>query len=149
MSDHPAAATLPPGALRRRPVFVSRESAETRTGRLESLAGLAAVLAGLTGLTVISVAAILVMMEVETATQAVAAIATSAGGVIGTVVGAYFGVRLGDVRAERADARTREADLARLAGEIRVEELTAHLEPAAARTALDSADQRAERLAAC
>ena len=107
MSHSPAAAPLPPGALHRRPSFVSRDSAEVRSGRLESPAGYAVVLAGLVGLTVLSVVAVLATMRVESAADTVAAIATSAGSVVVTVVGAYFGLRLGDVRAERGDVRTR------------------------------------------
>jgi hypothetical protein len=86
--------------------------------RLSSIAGLLAVVAGLLSLIAVSVAAILTLPGGNG--QNVVAVTTGSFGVIGTVVGAYFGVKLGSdgraaaqqaVRAESAKATVLAARL--------------------------------------
>jgi hypothetical protein len=67
-----------------------------------------------------------------------AAIVTAAFTVLGTIVGAYFGVRVGAAGKGAAEkARDDEA--------IKVQELTARVDPVTAISALDSAHRRIER----
>ena len=67
-----------------------------------------------------------------------AAIVTAAFTVLGTIVGAYFGVRVGAAGKGAAEkARDDEA--------IKVQELTARVDPVTAVSALDSAQRRIER----
>lgn len=99
-----------------------------------SIAGLLAVVAGLIVLAAVSMTAIIALPQGNG--QNVVAIATGSFGVIGTVVGAYFGVKLG------ADGR-REAHEALGAETAKVQALSAHLPPGEASAAL----QDAERLA--
>jgi len=67
-----------------------------------------------------------------------AAIVTAAFTVLGTIVGAYFGVRVG-AAGKGAAEKAREAEA------IKVQELTARVDPVTAVTALDSAHRRIER----
>jgi hypothetical protein len=67
-----------------------------------------------------------------------AAVVTAAFTVLGTIVGAYFGVKVGSAGKE-------EAEKARDAEAVKVQELAAHIDPATAVTALDSAHRRIER----
>jgi threonine/homoserine/homoserine lactone efflux protein len=64
-----------------------------------------------------------------------AAVVSAALTVLGTIVGAYFGVKVGSAGREKAEA-------ARDAEAIKVEELTARADPQAAQAALESAQQR-------
>ena len=67
-----------------------------------------------------------------------AAVVTAAFTVLGTIVGAYFGVKVGSAGKERAES-------ARDAEAIKVQELAARIDPETATAALDSAQQRLER----
>jgi hypothetical protein len=67
-----------------------------------------------------------------------AAIVTAAFTVLGTIVGAYFGVRVG-AAGKGAAEKAREAEA------IKVQELTARVDPITAVSALDSAHRRIER----
>ena len=64
-----------------------------------------------------------------------AAVATAAFTVLGTIVGAYFGVRVGSAGREQAEA-------ARNAESVKVQELAARVDPQVARAALDRAQER-------
>jgi hypothetical protein len=66
---------------------------------LKTIAGLLAVAVGLTALTII---ALVGMGFVKTDNPSVVSIATSSFGVIGTVVGAYFGVKIGTDNTQKA-----------------------------------------------
>ena len=92
---------------------------EDRYDRLSSIAGLLAVVAGLLSLIAVSVAAIVALPSGNG--QNVVAVTTGSFGVIGTVVGAYFGVKLG------ADGR-QAAQHAQRAEAAKVQALAAHLE---------------------
>ena len=67
-----------------------------------------------------------------------AAVVTAAFTVLGTIVGAYFGVKVGSAGKERAES-------ARDAESIKVQELAARIDPETATAALDSAHRRLER----
>jgi hypothetical protein len=67
-----------------------------------------------------------------------APIVTAAFTVLGTIVGAYFGVRVG-AAGKGAAEKARDAET------IKVQELTARVDPVTAITALDSAHRRIER----
>jgi hypothetical protein len=66
-------------------------------------------------------------------------VVASAFTVVGTVVGTYFGVRAGSAGKERAE-------VARDLESMKVQELAARVEPAAAQEALDRAAQRSEEV---
>jgi hypothetical protein len=67
-----------------------------------------------------------------------AAVVTAAFTVLGTIVGAYFGVKVGSAGKDQAE-KARDAEAAR------AQELAAHLDPVTAVTALDRAHSRIER----
>jgi hypothetical protein len=69
------------------------------SGALQTIAGLLAVTVGLAALTII---ALVGMGFVKTDNPSVASIATGSFGVIGTVVGAYFGVKVGTDGTQKA-----------------------------------------------
>jgi divalent metal cation (Fe/Co/Zn/Cd) transporter len=99
---------------------------------LSSIAGLLAVIAGLLSLLAVSVAAIVSLPSGDG--QNVVAVTTGSFGVIGTVVGAYFGVKLGaDGRQAAQHAQRTEA--------AKVQALAAHLDPAEANKALRESGQ--------
>src|SRR5436190_13902466 len=66
-----------------------------------------------------------------------AAVVTAAFTVLGTIVGAYFGVKVGSAGRERAES-------ARDAEAVKVQELAARIDPEKAEAALDSAHRRLE-----
>ena len=101
---------------------------------LSSVAGLVAVVAGLLALIAVSVAAIVALPSGNG--QNVVAVTTGSFGVIGTVVGAYFGVKLGgDGRLAAQQAQRAEA--------AKVQALAAHLDTEEANKALEEAGQLA------
>jgi hypothetical protein len=126
------AASLAPTA-RARDLAV-QEPREGRADQAASIAGLLAVVAGLVVLAAVSMTAIVSLPAGNG--QNVVAVATGSFGVIGTVVGAYFGVKLG------ADGR-REAHQALRAETAKVEALSAHLPPGEAGAALENAARHA------
>jgi hypothetical protein len=65
------------------------------------------------------------------------AVVTTAFTVLGTIVGAYFGVKVGAAGKERAE-KAREAEA------VKVQELAAHVDPVVAVSALDRAQRRME-----
>jgi hypothetical protein len=101
--------------------------------RLQTEGPLVAVCAGLLTLLVIACVA---MGVVHGDARSVASIATASFGVIGSVVGAYFGVKVGAEGTARAlDAHRAEA--------ARAQAFAAHLPEARARAALIDADRMA------
>jgi hypothetical protein len=101
--------------------------------RLQTASGLVAVCAGLLTLLLIACVAIGVIHDHP---QYVASIATASFGVIGSVVGAYFGVKVGAEGTARAlDAHRAEAS--------RAQAFAAHLPEGRARRALIDADRMA------
>ena len=66
-----------------------------------------------------------------------AAVITAAFTVLGTIVGAYFGVKVGAAGREKAEA-------ARDAEAVKVQELAARVDPQTARAALDTAERRVQ-----
>jgi len=66
-----------------------------------------------------------------------AAVVTAALTVLGTIVGAYFGVKVGAAGREKAEA-------ARDAEAVKVQELAARVDPQTARDALDTAERRVQ-----
>jgi uncharacterized protein YacL len=66
-----------------------------------------------------------------------AAVVTAALTVLGTIVGAYFGVKVGAAGRERAEA-------ARDAEAVKVQELAAQVDPQTAKAALDTAERRTQ-----
>lgn len=101
----------------------------------DSAAPLAAVAAGLFALVLIAAIAIGVV-DGDDKSQAVVSIATAAFGVIGSVVGSYFGVKVGAEGTQRAlEAHKAEA--------ARAQAYAAHLPEARARQALIDADKMA------
>jgi hypothetical protein len=111
-----------PGGTRRHHLYES----------LSSIAGLLAVIAGLFSLMAVSVAAIVSLRSGDG--QNVVAVTTGSFGVIGTVVGAYFGVKLGaDGRQAAQHAQRTEA--------AKVQALAAQLDPEEASKALRETGQ--------
>ena len=111
-------------------VVESHDHPEQQSG-LASIAGLLAVVAGLVALIAVAVAAIVVLPTGNG--QNVVAVATGSFGVIGTVVGAYFGVKLG------ADGR-QAANRATHVEAAKVQALAAHLDVDSATAALKDAE---------
>jgi hypothetical protein len=99
---------------------------------IQTAGGAAAVLLGLSFVFVITLVAMGTVAEDSRAT-----VATAAFGALGTIVGAYSGVKLGAAGKEEAEA-------AREAESIKVQTLAARLEGDVAVAALNEADQRSE-----
>lgn len=78
------------------------------TGGVKAIGGLIAVAIGITGVFLLALAAVLVLaFQVRSPSAAITGVATGAFGVIGSVVGAYFGVKVGtDQTKPLADAAT-------------------------------------------
>jgi hypothetical protein len=94
----------------------------------------AIVIVGL-GLTFVFIIAVVALGTVPESQKA--AVVTAALTVLGTIVGAYFGVKVGAAGRERAEA-------ARDAESVKVQELAARVDPAIAKAALDTAQRRTE-----
>src|SRR5467141_13374 len=103
------------------------------TANVVSTAG-AIVIVGL-GLTFVFIIAVVALGTVPESQKA--AVVTAALTVLGTIVGAYFGVKVGAAGRERAEA-------ARDAESVKVQELAARVDPAIAKAALDTAQRRTE-----
>jgi len=104
----------------------------SKSESIKVIGGLIAVVAGLAVLVVIAVVA---MREVHANSQSIVSIATSAFGVVGTVIGAYFGVKVGSDGTQKA--------IAGMQGEAaKAQAFAAHLDP----TKADAAIKTAERL---
>jgi uncharacterized membrane protein len=124
--------TTAPAPMARARRVADEEPRERLASGAASIAGLLAVVAGLVVLAAVSMTAIVSLPAGNG--QNVVAVATGSFGVIGTVVGAYFGVKLG------ADGR-REAHEALGAETAKVQALSAHLPPGEASAALQDAER--------
>jgi hypothetical protein len=100
---------------------------------LNGSGGLVVVTAGVAAVLVITSAAMGTVPEQERAT-----VATAAFTVLGTIVGAYFGVRVGSRGKDEADA-------ARALAAAKVERLAAHVDSDRAGEVLDAVDASAHR----
>jgi hypothetical protein len=98
----------------------------------------AVILAGFTLVLIVSLAA---MWRWSTA-QEVSAVAGAITGLVGTVVGAFFGVQVGSAGAEQAERARQEAEHARARAEMRALRLAGSSDPARAESVLvaDSLD---------
>jgi hypothetical protein len=106
---------------------------DTWTEKIKTVGGLVAVVAGVLALVLIAVVAIIK----DTTTSAT--IASSAGGVIATVVGAYFGVKVGTDQSKSAiEGQHAEAAKAQI--------YAAHLPPSEAPEIIRRAEEAAARV---
>jgi hypothetical protein len=100
-------------------------------GVISALGGVLVVCLGLVFVFIIALVSLGTVPDDQNAT-----VVTAAFGVLGTVVGTYFGVRAGSAGKERAEA-------ARDLETIKVQELAARMDHTSARAALDHAQERA------
>jgi hypothetical protein len=112
---------------------------EDRWGPGEAFVRVAGLIAVCAGLLAVAGVAVTAMALSSSDPSHVATIATSAIGVIGSVVGAYFGVRVGAAGREKTEA-------ARQAEAARAQTLAAHLDPQTAQSALAQAEATASRV---
>jgi|GEM_PF-2047016 len=131
-ATHPAAASG--AATAAKPAAKADEPAEKETwnDRVKTVAGLVAVVIG-----ILVVGAIAIVAMFKDGANA-STIATSAAGVIATIVGAYFGVKLGS-------DQTKDVTKTQKATAAKAEVYAAHLPPEEAKAVLDLADEAAER----
>jgi hypothetical protein len=113
-----------------------RTAAFERPGFLDLLAASGAVVVVGLGLAFVFVIAIVSLATVPDSQKA--AVVTAAFTVLGTIVGAYFGVKVGAAGKQQAES-------ARDAESVKVQELAARVNPETAVAALDSAHRRLER----
>ena len=115
----------------RQPANPPRASEPTWTEKVKTIGGLVAVVAGVVAVGVIAIVAMIKN------TSTAATIASSAGGVIATVVGAYFGVKVGTDQSKTAiEGQHAEAAKAQV--------YAAHLPPGDAPDILQRAEEAAE-----
>jgi hypothetical protein len=110
-----------------------REPAIVRPGFLDVLAASGAIIVVGLGMAFVFVITLVSLGTVPDDQKT--AVVTTAFTVVGTIVGAYFGVKVGAAGKERAE-KARDAEAAK------VQELTAHIDPVTAVTALDNAQRR-------
>jgi hypothetical protein len=124
--------------LARRDAFEQpeREPVPDRVGLVDLLAASGAIMVVGLGLAFVFVIAIVALGTVPDSQKA--AVVTAAFTVLGTIVGAYFGVKVGAAGRERAES-------ARDAEAVKVQELTARVNPETAVAALDRAHERLAR----
>ncbi len=101
---------------------------------LRTIAGLLAVLLGLAALTLI---ALFGMGFVKTDNPSVVSIATASFGVIGTVVGAYFGAKVSNDSTQKAIEGTQKAIDGMKDESAKAQSFAAHLDPKQASDAID------------
>src|SRR3954465_10020839 len=102
---------------------------ETRSEAIKLIGGLVAITVGFAVLLILSVVA---MLLVDESAQSVVAVATAGFGVIGSVVGAYFGVKIGTDGTQAAIASLKEEA-------AKAQAFAAHLPPERASQALADA----------
>ena len=105
----------------------------------EAKGALVIVLAGIGAILLLAIAALLILGLQLESSEATVSVATSAFGVVGSIVGAYFGVKIGSDQA--ADASGRNADLTKRvqAAETKADAYALHVDnaDAAQKTAQD------------
>ena len=104
-----------------------------KTEALKTIAGLLAVVVGLIALTLI---ALFGMGFVKTDNPSVVAIASASFGVIGTVVGAYFGAKSSNDSTQKAIEGTQKAIDGLKDEAAKAQSFAAHLDPAQAEKAI-------------
>ena len=97
-----------------------------KAASLKTISGLLAVVAGLTSLTIIALVAISVMNDNN---SAIVSIASGSFGVIGTVVGAYFGVKAGNDSTQKAIDGTSKAIDGLKDESAKAQTFAAHMDP--------------------
>jgi hypothetical protein len=103
-------------------------------GRSESLRLIGGLIAVVAGLAVLLVIAVVAMREVHANSESIVSIATAAFGVVGSVVGAYFGVKVGSDGTQKA--------IAGMQGEAaKAQAFAAHLDPSQAAAAIQTAER--------
>lgn len=121
-ADTRSAAPAPPGP---------DPTPSSKSEAIKLIGGLIAVVAGLAVLLVIAVVA---MREVHANSQSIVPIATSAFGVVGSIIGAYFGVKVGSDGTQKA--------IAGMQGEAaKAQAFAAHLDPSKADAAIETAER--------
>ena len=117
-------------------VSSEREPSPERPGFVDVIGATGAILIVGLGLAFVFVIALVSLGTLPDEQKA--AVVTAAFTVLGTIVGAYFGVKVGSAGRERAES-------ARDAEAVKVQELAARVDPGTAVDALDSAHRRLER----
>jgi hypothetical protein len=103
----------------------------SKSESIKLIGGLIAVVAGLAVLVVIAVVA---MREVHADAQSIVSIATSAFGVVGSIIGAYFGVKVGSDGTQKAIAGMQSEA-------AKAQAFAAHLDPGKAAAAIETAER--------
>lgn len=106
------------------------------TGKAESLRTIAGLLAVAIGLAALALIALVGMGFVKTDNPSVVSIATSSFGVIGTIVGAYFGVKVGTDGTTKALEGTQAAIEAIKTESAKATAFASHMDPASASQAI-------------
>ncbi len=106
------------------------------SGKAESLRTIAGLLAVAVGLAAIALIALVGMGFVKTDNPSVVSIATSSFGVIGTIVGAYFGVKVGTDGTTKALEGTQAAIEAVKNESAKATAFASHMDPASASKAI-------------
>jgi hypothetical protein len=107
-----------------------------------SFEGLVAVGMGVAAILILALAAVFVLaFKIASPTDAVVAVATGAFGVIGSVVGAYFGVKVGTDQSKPIAAAAATATEAATAADVRSQALALHVPTELAEQAMTAANQ--------
>jgi hypothetical protein len=106
------------------------EDTQAKPSRLASVGGLVAVGMGVAAILLLALAAVfLLAFKLSSPTDAVVAVATGAFGVIGSVVGAYFGVKVGTDQSKPIAQAAASATEAAAAAHARSEAIALHVAP--------------------
>jgi uncharacterized membrane protein YfcA len=107
-----------------------------------SIGGLVAVGMGVAAILILALAAVFVLaFQIRSPTDAVVAIASGAFGVIGSVVGAYFGVKVGTDQSKPIAAAAATATEAATAANLRSQALALHVPTDLRAEALNAANE--------
>src|SRR3954451_9763955 len=125
--QEPATASIAPDQATSEPS--PPRTPQTLSEGIKLIGGLIVVCAGLT---VVALVAVVAMLLVKKTTSDVVAIATASFGVVGTIVGAYFGVKIGSDGTQAAVAGLRDEA-------AKAQAFAAHVPPEKAETAIANA----------
>lgn len=118
-----------------------RATGDGRINKLQSIGGLVAVGTGVAAILVLALAAVVLLaFKISAPTDAIVAVTTGAFGVIGSVVGAYFGVKVGTDQAKPIAAAAADATKAAATAHARSEAIALHVPPDNADQALNAAN---------
>jgi len=120
------------------PASKDKKEKGTLLERIKLIGGLVAVGLGILAVGVIAVVAI------HRNTETASTIATAAGGFIATIVGAYFGVKVGTDQTKNALDQTQKAMDKQTAEAAKAQVFAAHLPPVEAKNILDLAEEAAK-----